>query len=371
MRMTSNSLGIKFLSVLLTISLSLGFEAKASDSAHEGDEKFDISTMIFHHIGDAHEWHFASFGETHIGLNLPVILYSSDRGIETFSFSNLKSHDPHRPVVYQGYTTNHHGKIISTLPGREIFGFMKDPHAAHQEGAVQVYNISITKNIASMFLSVVILFLVFIPVASGYKKRQGAAPKGIQSFFEPIVVFIRDEIAVPNIGKKSDKFMPFLLTVFFFIWFNNLLGLIPGGANLTGNIAVTFCLAFFTLIITIFSGSKDYWMHILWTPGIPMWLRPIMLPVELVGILSKPFSLMVRLFANITAGHVIILSLLGLTFIFKSAAVGVAATIFSTVMSLLELFVALLQAYVFTLLSAMYFGQATAEHEHDHADGHH
>jgi len=368
--MRVKSLANRILSIFLASALFFHFEAKASEETHGEQKKFDISSMIFHHISDAHEWHFATIGETHVSLSLPVILYSSDKGLESFSFSNLKSHDGH-PAVYKDYSIDHHGKIVSTLPGREIFAFMKDPHAAHQEGAVKVYNISITKNIASLFLSVLILFAVFIPVAKGYSKRKGAAPKGIQSFFEPIVVFIRDEIALPNIGAKSDRYMPFLLTVFFFIWFNNLLGLVPGGANLTGNIAVTFSLAFVTLIITIFSGNKDYWMHILWTPGIPMWLRPIMLPVELVGIISKPFSLMVRLFANITAGHVIILSLLGLTFIFRSIGVGVAATLFSTVMSLLELFVAILQAYVFTLLSAMYFGQATAEHEHDHADGHH
>ena len=358
------------LSIFTAFSLFFGFEAKASDEGHGGEKKFDISTMIFHHISDAHEWHFATIGETHISLSLPVILYSSDKGLEIFSFSRLKTHEG-QPTVYLDYSLDHHGKIICTSPGREFFSFMPDPHASHQEGATRIYNISITKNIASLFLSVLILFAVFIPVAKGYATRKGNAPKGIQSFFEPIIVFIRDEIALPNIGAKSERYMPFLLTVFFFIWFNNLLGLIPGGANLTGNIAVTFSLAFITLLITVFSGNRDYWMHILWTPGIPMWLRPIMLPVELVGIISKPFSLMVRLFANITAGHVIILSLLGLTFIFQSIGVGVAATLFSTVMSLLELFVAILQAYVFTLLSAMYFGQATAEHEHDHSDGHH
>jgi F-type H+-transporting ATPase subunit a len=368
--MRVKSLTNKILSIFLAAALFFHYEAKANEEVHAGEKKFDISSMIFHHIGDAHEWHFATIGETHLSISLPVILYSSDRGIEIFSFSSLKTHEGHASV-FQDYSIDHHGKIVSTLPGREIFSLMPDPHAAHQEGAVKVFNISITKNIASLFLSVIILFAVFIPVARSYGSRKGEAPKGIQSFFEPIVVFIRDEIALPNIGAKSDRYMPFLLTVFFFIWFNNLLGLVPGGANLTGNIAVTFSLAFVTLLITVFSGNKDYWMHILWTPGIPMWLRPIMLPVELVGIISKPFSLMVRLFANITAGHVIILSLLGLTFIFKSIGVGVAATLFSTVMSLLELFVAILQAYVFTLLSAMYFGQATAEHDHEHADGHH
>jgi F-type H+-transporting ATPase subunit a len=246
----------------------------------------------------------------------------------------------------------------------------KDGKLVSEEGR-DFTNLSITKNVASLFLSVIILFAVFFSISGAYKKRKGQAPKGMQSFFEPIILFIRDDIAKPNIGKDHERYLPYLLTVFFFIWFNNLLGLMPGGANLTGNIAVTMVLALCTLLITVFSGNKHYWMHILWTPGIPMWLRPIMLPVELVGILSKPFSLMIRLFANITAGHVIILSLLGLTFIFKNPFVGVGAALFSTIMSLLELFVAILQAYVFTLLSAMYFGQAVEDHGHGHEEGHH
>ena len=349
--MKSNPFKTKFLQIFLFFAFGLGFAANASEEALPEENKFDISTMIFHHIGDAHEWHFATIGHTHLSINLPVILWSADRGLEAFSFRHLKGHgDSHESPIYKGYQANHHGKIIST------------------EGRIFT-SVSITKNVASLLLSVVLLLSVFLSIAAAYKKRKGVAPAGIQSFFEPIIVFIRDDIAIPNIGKKHEKFLPYLLTVFFFIWFNNILGLMPGGANLTGNIAVTFSLALITLIITTIYGNKGYWMHILWTPGIPLWLRPIMIPVELVGIISKPFSLMVRLFANITAGHVIILSLLGLTFIFKSAVVGVAATIFSTVMSLLELFVALLQAYVFTLLSAMYFGQAVAEHEH--GDDHH
>lgn len=336
----------KFLSISLLLALSLGFAANASEESAHAEKKFDISHMIFHHISDAHEWHFATIGETHLSINLPVILYSADRGVEMFSFSNLKGHGGHDGPIYLGYQADHDGKIVST-EGRSFTNF------------------SLTKNVASLLISVVILFAVFLTIAAAYKKRKGSAPSGIQSFFEPLILFIRDDIAIPNIGKKYERFLPYLLTVFFFIWFNNMLGLMPGGANLTGNIAVTFCLACITLIITTISGNKGYWMHILWTPGIPLWLRPIMIPVELVGIISKPFSLMIRLFANITAGHVIILSLLGLTFIFESVAVGITSTLFSAVMSLLELFVALLQAYVFTLLSAIYFGQAVAEHEHD------
>ena len=362
----SNKFSAKALQIILFFSICLGFAAKASDEAEHDEKKFDISGMIFHHVGDSHNWHFATLGHTEIGINLPVILYSADRGLEVFSYSHLKAeHGSHEGPVYAEYTTDHHGNIVSIDPNRTIFKLF----SSDKSHSVKVYNISITKNVASLLLSVVILFSVFFTVAAGYRKRKNSAPEGIQSFFEPIIVFIRDEIAIPNIGKKYDRFLPYLLTVFFFIWFNNLLGLVPGGANLTGNIAVTFSLAFITLLFTVFSGNKDYWTHIFWTPGIPLLLRVIMLPVELVGVISKPFSLMVRLFANITAGHVIILSLLGLTFIFKSIFVGIGATIFSTAMSLLELFVAILQAYVFTLLSAMYFGQAVAEHEHH--DGHH
>lgn len=343
----------------------MSYSAKANEQTEEGEKKFDISSMIFHHIGDDHQWHFATIGHSHLSIPLPVIFYSEDKGLEMFSYAHLMKHDENESApVYAGYTVDSHGKIACTDSSRAIFTLLSDGHHSENHASVKVYDLSITKNVASLLLSVVLLIGIFGTIASAYKKRRGMAPSGIQSFFEPIIVFIRDDIAVPNIGKKAERYLPYLLTVFFFIWFNNLLGLMPGGANLTGNIAVTVSLAVFTLLITIFSGNKDYWMHILWTPGIPMWLRPIMLPVELVGVLSKPFSLMIRLFANITAGHVIILSLLGLTFIFQSIAVGIAASLFSAIMSLLELFVAILQAYVFTLLSAMYFGQAVEEHEH-------
>lgn len=363
--MTNNYLKAKLLSFTLLFSILLSSGAKANEEAPAGENKFDISSMIFHHIGDDHQWHFATIGHTHLSIPLPVIFYSADKGLEIFSYSNLMKHSESDPApVFEGYTVDAHGKIASTDSNRAIFSLLADPHHSGEHASVKIYDLSITKNVASLLLSVVLLIGIFGSIASAYKKRPGMAPSGIQSFFEPIIVFIRDEIAVPNIGKKTERYLPYLLTVFFFIWFNNLLGLMPGGANLTGNIAITLSLAAFTLLITVFSGTKDYWMHILWTPGIPLWLRPIMLPVELVGILSKPFSLMIRLFANITAGHVIILSLLGLTFIFQSVAVGIAASLFSAAMSLLELFVAILQAYVFTLLSAMYFGQAVEEHEH-------
>jgi len=318
--------------------------AMASGS-DEGEEKFNPGELINHHISDAHSW------EIYHGLtiHLPVILYSEEHGLDIFSSSNF--YDEHHNVVpYKGYVMEHE-------------------HVALENGE-HVLDISITKNVLFLFINSTILILVFLAVARGYKKNAGKAPRGIQSFFEPIIIYVRDEIVKPNIGPKYEKYLPFLLTIFFFIWFGNLLGLLPAAANLTGNIAVTLTLAVIVLIITVFSGNKNYWSHIFDPLGSGMpWAAKILLylilwPIEIIGIITKPFALMIRLFANITAGHIIILSIISLTFIAQSIAVGVAASLFATVMNMLELFVALLQAYVFTLLSAMYFGQAVEEHHH-------
>ena len=307
--------------------------------------KFNAGEMILHHIGDSHEWHFATLGESHWTLPLPIIAYRPGKGLSVFSSSRF-GHE--FSGSYDGLKLEHE-------------------HLVSEDGA-PVYDFSITKNVASMIISVVLLILVFTSVASGYKKNHGRAPKGLQSFFEPIIIFVRDEVAKKAIGPKYKKFLPYLLTIFFFIWFNNLLGLLPGAANLTGNIAITFLFAFITLLITTFSSNKYYWSHIFWTPGVPLWLRPIMIPVELIGVISKPFSLMVRLFANITAGHIIILSFISLIFIFNSVSVSPLSLLFGLFISCLELLVAILQAYIFTLLTAMYIGGAVEEH-HDHDYG--
>jgi F-type H+-transporting ATPase subunit a len=207
---------------------------------------------------------------------------------------------------------------------------------------------------------------LFLTLSWSYKKTGLSHPRGIQSFLEPIVLFVRDDIAIANIGEhKYERYMPYLLTVFFFILLNNLMGMIPFpppfGANVTGNIAVTFVLALITFLITQFSGNKNYWKHIFATPGVPFWLLPIMIPVELIGIISKPFALMIRLFANISAGHIVILSLVGLIFIFRSVAVAPASILLVVFMDCIELFVAFLQAYVFTLLSALFISMAVEE----------
>jgi F-type H+-transporting ATPase subunit a len=235
-------------------------------------------------------------------------------------------------------------------------------------------DLSITKNVLSIFISVAILCIIFISVARSYKRRKGQAPKGLQSFLEPVILFVRD-LAISSIGKeKYERFMPYLLTLFFFIFFNNLFGLVPffpGGANVTGNLGVTLVLAVFTFFITTFSGNRNYWKHIFNTPGVPWWLKyplPLMPIVEIMGVFTKPFVLMVRLFANITAGHIIILGFISLIFIFGNMnvymgyGVSVVSVLFAVFMGMLELLVAFIQAYVFTLLSALYFGMATEEH---------
>lgn len=337
----SNFLKInKFLALLLLVMP--GMVWAGGGSKKDGEEQFDPSELINHHISDSHVW------EIYHGLtvHLPVIVYSEEKGLEIFSSANFYDHE--ELVPYNGYIMDH-------------------DHITLENGG-HVFDISITKNVLFLFIDAFILILVFSAVARGYKKNAGKAPKGIQSFFEPIIVFIRDDIAKENIGKKYEKFMPYLLTVFFFIWFGNLLGLLPGAANLTGNISVTLVLALLTLFATLFSGRKTYWLHIVDPLGKSMpWLGKffmylILWPVEIIGIFTKPFSLMIRLFANITAGHILILSIISLAFVFQSLAVGVAGAIFATVMNMLELFVAVLQAYVFTLLSALYFGQAVEEH---------
>jgi F-type H+-transporting ATPase subunit a len=309
-------------------------------NAYEGDpeEPFNAGDMIMHHILDSHVWHF---WDGHYGtVYLPVIVYSQERGLDIFSSSNFYD-EHHNIIAYNGYVMEH--EHISLASG----------------GAV--YDFSITKNVAALFMNAIIMLLVFTAVARGFKKNTGKAPKGIQSFFEPIIIYIRDEVIKPNIGHGYEKYVPYLLSLFFFIWFGNLIGLLPGAANLTGNIAVTLVLAVFTFIITNVSGNANYWKHIFWTPGVPLPIRVIILPVEIIGIITKPISLMIRLFVAISAGHIVILSLIAMAFIFSSYVVGFGSSIILVFINLIEILVASIQAYVFTIFTAVYIGLATEE----------
>jgi F-type H+-transporting ATPase subunit a len=327
------------------------------------EEGYDPIPVIMHHIADAHDWHFFDYNGHSYSMPLPIILWT-ENGLVTFMSSAFHHDDAgHHIVEKNGMNfVKVHEKIYQLEAGAEQAEF---DEAHHISNGVRPIDLSITKNIFSMLMSVLIILFVFLKTAGHYAKNGAVAPKGIASFMEPIIVFVRDDIAKINIGeKKYMKFMPYLLTVFFFIWFNNLLGLIPwiGGANLTGNIAVTLVLATFTLIITNINGNKAYWGHIFWMPGAPWPVKILLMPIELVGVLTKPFALMIRLFANMTAGHIVVLSLISLIFIFESVGMSAVSVPFALFISVLELLVAFLQAYVFTMLSALFIGTAVAEH---------
>ncbi len=353
-----------FFSLLIAVFLpSSSFAQEHENEAHDKKEK-GTGDMILEHVSDAHCLHFFETEHFHATIPLPCIV-SGPNGIDFFMSSNLYNEhgEPQEYLASSGTTYFLDKEVMKYFDGSKP----KD------EQWVTALDLSITKTVLGLFVGIALLLLVFVKIANKYKANALTSPKGAQSFFEPLIMFVRDDVAKPAIGHKYEAFMPFLLTVFFFILFCNLLGLIPfiGGFNITGNIAVTLVLALFVFFITCYKAKPAYWMHIIWPPGIPLWLMPIMIPVEIVGLLSKPFVLMLRLFANVTAGHIIILAFVSLIFIFYGkfgvgGAVGasVISVAFSIFMNVLELLVAFLQAYVFTLLAALYFGSAIEEAHH-------
>lgn len=325
------------------------------------------SEIILHHIADSHEWHFWGHGENKVSIPLQVILWTKN-GLVTF-LSNKHDDNEHGTEVFEENgqkLVNYHGKYYYPSESKAADGtYLTEVDKNHVPANAKPLDLSITKNVVSLFISVALLLFVFISVANSYQKREGKAPKGLQSVIEPIIIFVRDDIAKPQLGYKYARFMPYLLTVFFFVWINNLLGLIPvfpGGANLTGNIAVTMMLALCTFILTTVNGNKYYWGHV-FTPHVPWWLYPLMIPVEIIGLMTKPIALMIRLFANITAGHILILSLLSLIFILKSVFVAGIAVPFVLFISIIELVVGFIQAFIFTILSALFIGMAVEEHK--------
>ena len=350
-------------SLLAVLSVTKSFANETAMDSAKKEKEFNVTETILEHIKDDHSWHL--WGHTSVAL--PVILKTS-KGLEVFSSAKLVD-EHHEPIIYKG---NFDYKLIE--------GKLK---IVNEQGAVdevankQLLDISITKNVASLFVSVFIILLVFLTAASAYKKTGvTSAPKGLQSFMEPIVLFVRDDLAIPNIGKKKyAKFMPFLLTVFFLILTNNFLGLIPffpGGANVSGNIAFTMMLAVCVFIVVNLSANKNYWEHIFWMPGMHWSMKLFLAPIELIGVFTKPISLMIRLFANITAGHILVLSLICIIFIFKTIFASAIAVPFAVFIGVIECLVAFLQAYIFTMLTAMYIGMANEEHHHDHAhEAHH
>ena len=341
--------------------LSASF-ANAKEEEKKQTLQEEITEYVYHHVQDSHDFSLFSTkdkktGEKkYYGFPLPVILV--DEGLKFFMSSKL---DHGKKVVESSgkYYKLYHGKIYETNQEGKM--------SYDEKGEVtnlKPLDLSITKSVFSILLVSMLMFMLFTSLAKSYKENNQIA-KGVGRFFEPIVILIRDEIAIPSIGENNyKKYMSFLLTLFFFIWFLNLLGLSPLGVNVTGNIAVTFGLALITFLITNLTANKTYWKHIFWMPGVPVWLKPLLAPIELLGVFIKPFSLMIRLYANILAGHIVLYSLIGLIFIFKNLVGSSLSLVLVFFISIIEVLVALLQAYIFTLLSALYFGFAVQEDDH-------
>jgi F-type H+-transporting ATPase subunit a len=361
---------LKLITLVLFFSsfISFGQEGHTEAQSNEetgSDKKTEIKEYIQHHLLDSYDFGLYSWetneGEhKYFGFPLPVILW--DNGLKVFSSSKFH-HGESVAEVGGNYYRVHHAKIYKVDgPDGKI---VDDEH--HHAINEKPLDFSITKNVTMIFMVFAILFFMFSRMAKSYKSNKGM-PKGMGRLLEPIVLYVRDEIAVPNIGEKHYKrYMSYLLTVFFFVWIVNLFGLTPIGMNLTNNIAVTFCLAIITYLITTFSGNKNYWKHIFWMPGVPVPMKIILAPIELLGTFIKPFALMIRLYANITAGHIVLMSIIGMMFVFNNWLGSSLSFLLAFVLGILELLVAALQAYIFTVLSALYFGMAVEEHHHDEA----
>ena len=359
--MQSNFLAKLFTITLLIFSLTVTaqFNEEHEGSLEEVSLKTKIKESINHHLLDTHDFIFFSDSETgkHYGFSLPVILW--DEGFQLFSSS--KFHHGETVAENNGnYYKLYHNKVYRTDAQGTV---TLDDH--NHPTQIKPFDFSITKSVLMIIVTGILMFFAFVGMVKSFKK--GPIVTGAGRFLEPIILYIRDEIAIPNIGiNKYKKYMPYLLTVFFFVWFLNLFGLTPLGVNVTGNIAVTFALALITFIITQFSGNKNYWKHVFWMPGVPVPMKIILAPIELLGVIIKPFALMIRLYANIMAGHIVLMSLIGLIFVFQNWIGSSLSFVLSFAISLIELLVALLQAYIFTMLSALYFGFAVEEHDEAH-----
>lgn len=324
--------------------------------------KKENKDFITHHLLDAHSFDIMVTKEgKHIGLPLPVIFYDSANGLHTM-MSSAFHHGEEVVESKGGYYKLFHEKIYKTDASGTI-NLDEHQHATNEK----VMDFSITKTVLMVVVTALLMIFIFGGIAKSYKNS--LVPTGAGKILEPVILFIRDDIAKPNIGAKYQKYMSYLLTIFFFILFLNVFGLLPFGINVTGNIAITAALAIFTFVITQFTANKNYWQHIFWMPGLPLPMKIVMMPIEIIGMFIKPFALLIRLFANMTAGHIVIMSLIAMIYVFKNVIAGVAFPFLTFVLYLLEILVAFLQAYIFTMLSAVYFGMANEEHHHEGEEG--
>jgi len=374
---STKALLVLVFSVLLLFSANNVF---AQDDHKEKKQEFNAKELIFGHVLNSHDFHFLDIkhedGTTaHIGIPLPVILYSSQKGFSVFMSSEFE----HGHKAYNGYMLLTDESIEKLKLDEKKFS-PQQIVAVNDNGeidaSVKVYDISLTRNVVQMILGLSLFVWVMLRIAKRYKSGVGvtSAPRGSQSLFEPVVTFVRDEVAIPNLGDSHEKYLPFLLTIFFFILINNLVGLIPGSANVTGNIAFTFIFGVIAFVVILASSNKHYWGHIFNPPGVPGWVKGILVPVEVLGVFTKPFALIIRLFANMVAGHIIIICLISLIFIFANlniavgwgvSPVSIAFTIF---IYFIEVLVAFIQAFIFAMLTAVFIGQAR-EGAHHHEDG--
>ena len=347
--------------------LFYAFSFSNNDSKKTESEVFDVNEMIMHHIMDSHDFHVMDWNGHAVSVPLPVILWTNN-GLVAFMSSEFHHDDSGTVVVNRKEQSfiKYHGNIYyaNQNSSEKLIQFDGSNHPINQKPL----DFSITKLVFSMFLSIIIIFILFRLSARSYARSNRGEPVGIAKFTEPIVLFIKEEVALPFIGEdKYEKYVPFLLTLFFFIWINNIMGLIPFfpfSGNLSGNIAFTGVLAVITFVITTIVANKDYWKHIFWMPGVPVPMKLFLAPIEFLGIFIKPASLMIRLFANISGGHIIILSLISLIFIFESLWLAPASIFFSVFIYIIEVLVVAIQAYIFTMLTALYIGSAMEEHEH-------
>lgn len=348
-----------------------GHEATTHEAAAGEEKKLDVAGEIFGHVGDSHEWHLFGAGGHPVAMPLPVIAYSPTYGLSVFSSSNFDFHGMEEHIGADGKT-----HVSNSYNGYHLEKDIKEKLVA--DDGSKVYDFSITKNVLCMLLSVALLLWIMLTVGKKYSK-EGAhkAPSGFQNALEPIITFMRDEVAKPNLGYRYMRFMPLILTVFFFIWINSLLGLLPFGFNFTGNIAVTLCLAIISFIVMIVNGNKHFWGHLLNPPGVPFGIKLLLVPIEIISLFVKPVALTIRLFANMLAGHIVILSVIFMIFIFGavSKVVGVVfvpvSIAFAIFMFFLELLVAAIQAFIFANLTAVFIGQAIEEAHHHEPHDHH
>ena len=361
-------LGLFFAVLPHTLKANENHGNEAAAEQGEAKKEFDAAEVIFGHILDNHEFHLTDYrdaaGKVHpISIPLPVILYSPQRGWTTFMSSRLE----HGHAIYNGYQLVDNKILAVTAEGTK-------------DESVKLLDLSLTRNVVQMLIALAILLWLMLSIANSYKAGKGvtSAPRGKQNLLEPVITFVRDEVAKPNLGKKYEKYLPYLLTTFFFILVNNIFGLIPGTANVTGNIAFTVVLGLISFVVILFSTNSHFWGHIFNPPGVPGFVKPILILVEFLGVFIKPFALIIRLFANMVAGHIIIICLISLIFIFGqmssvagwlTSPVAVGFTVF---IYMIEVLVAFLQAFIFTNLTAVFIGAAfEGEHHNDHAEAAH